>query len=115
MFKHYLTYQFALRFEATCRTASPDIPIPLQSELLRCARAMLDHFSRALQATDPKEISRCMFVSLTYLRDCRETLAQAGLAPSEEFQSSFDVLQARLERICLEVCKSEGGQLRMLG
>ena len=115
MFKHYLTYHFAVSFTETCATTT--LPIPVQSELQRCAQAMLNQFARSLQTQDALEKSKCLFVALTYLRDCGDILKTAELTSPqrEEFFSKYEILNLRFEHLCLEASQCEGGQLRMFG
>ena len=112
MFKHYLTYQFAVNFDQGCSIV--ELTPPDKSELQRCARQMLNQFSRALQTQDSKERSKCLFVALTYLRDCNELLAKAT-GDRNEIMSRYDILNLRLEHICWDAAKAEGGQFRMFG
>jgi hypothetical protein len=107
MFRHYLTYQMALGFESVCRTTG-------NPELLRCAQAMLHHLSLALHRRDPKEVSKSFYVTLTYLRDCQELLDREHI-DAFEVRGKWEVLNARLEQLCLDACSVEKGQLRMLG
>jgi hypothetical protein len=112
MFKNYLTYQFAVSFDQAC--AVMELPIPLKSELQRCSTAMLNQFTRSLQTQDPLERSKCLFVCLTYLRDCGEILSGVEPVPAD-LSSKYDILNLRFEHLCEEASKCEGGQFRMLG
>jgi hypothetical protein len=112
MFKHYLTYQFALSFERGCR--SLELPTPEKNELLRCSRNLAHFFNQGVQAKEPPEACKAWFVSLTYLRDCQEILERAS-AWSADLRTVYPILEARLERLCTEAAAGESGQLRMLG
>lgn len=112
MFKNYLTYSFAQNFLLSCRGLEID-PVK-KSRLLKCADTMMLHFTRFLHATDAKDEMRYLFVTLTCLRDCDETLSECPVLP-EELRLQYDYVHARLEKMCLEASDSEGGQLRMLG
>jgi len=116
MFKNYLTFQFAVSFDQAC--ALIPLPIPKKSELQRCSRAMLNQFTRSLQTQDPLERSKCLFVSLTYLRDCGDLLKEVTLEAQAELQDitpKYEILNLRFERLCWEASSTEGGQLRMFG
>jgi hypothetical protein len=113
MFKNYLTYSFAQNFVLSCRSLEID---PVHKErLLKSADAMLLHLTRFMHATDPKDELRYLFVTLTCLRDCRESLDEWGTPWPEELRLQYDYVHARLERMCLDASEAEGGQLRMLG
>lgn len=114
MFKNYLTYEFALAFERSCAsTGLPGGP-PAKDELLRCARQMFHHFNQSQYTKDSKERSRLLFVALTYLRDCKEVLDREK-ADTFEMKGRYEVLHGRLEQLCWDASKREGGQLRMIG
>jgi hypothetical protein len=113
MFKHYLTYQFANGFERDCSLL--ELPTPHRNELVRCCRSMLLHLYKALQTSDKVEGSKCLFVALTYLHDCRDVLDTAGKFLNE-IKGKYEVLNLRLEKLCEDASVSaEDGQLRMLG
>ncbi len=115
MFKNYLTYEFALAYERSC--ASAELPRGPKDELLRCARQMFHHFNQSQYAKDARERNRLLFVSLTYLRDCKEVLEREGALAfnSFEMKGRYEVLHGRLEQLCWDASKREGGQLRMIG
>lgn len=112
MFKNYLTYSFAQNFLLSCRALEID---PVKKErLLKSADMMMLHFTRFVHTTDPKDEMRYLFVTLTCLRDCKETLDECGPSP-DELRMQYDYVHSRLERLCLEASEAEGGQFRMLG
>ncbi len=112
MFKNYLTYSFAQNFVLSCRNLEID---PVRKDrLLRSADTMLLHFTRFLHATDPKDEMRYLFVTLTCLRDCEETLSECGPLPTQ-LLVQYRYTHERLEKMCLEASEAEAGQLRMLG
>ena len=110
MFKNYLTYQFAVNFERGCNIV--EIQNPFKADLQHCATAMLNYFTRSIQTQDKVERSKSLFVALTYLRDCKQTLEQSGI---KDLDAKYEILNLRLEHLCEEACKAEGGQFRMLG
>lgn len=113
MFKHYLTYQFALSFHQLCLCAeSPDTAG--KSRLLRSAEQMIQAFTKSLHATKVQDIGLQLFNTTLNLRDCRETLEELRLFDGE-VAAKYDILHGRLEKICEGVAKEQGGQLRMLG
>lgn len=113
MFKYYLTYQFAVSFHRSCGQ------LPLEhvkkERLLRSAETMTHQFASAIRATDPKDQLKFFCVALICVRDCKESLDESGLELSHSIRSHYEVLHQRLERICEQTSKCEGGQLRMLG
>jgi hypothetical protein len=114
MFKNYLTYQFAVSFDR--EVSAVELPNPYRADLQRCAREMLNHFTRSIQTQDPKERSKSLFVALTYLRDCGDILNQNPMIqkePLESVRAKFVVLSLRLEHLCSDASLVEGGQLRM--
>lgn len=113
MYKYFLTYQLASRFEQECRRLL-HLEAPTRSELLRCAQAVLIHVRRAVQTNDPKDESLALYVAITYLRDCNEMLEKSGGAP-DGWKGPFELIHARLEDHILKAAGAEGGQLRMLG
>lgn len=112
MFKHYLTYEFALGFERDCSVLN--LPPRIKQELSHCSTNMVNFFDLALRATKTAEKSKNIFVALTYLRDCREVL-KAFSKEFSEIEGKYEVLQLRFERLCMEASEGERGQLRMLG
>ena len=112
MFKNFLTYQFALNFDQACHLLN--LETQAQSELSRCSRGMLHHFHMSIRSRDRIEISKSLFVAITYLRDCREILDQAKI-DDFEIRSKFEILHSRLEQLIVAASEAEDGQLRMLG
>lgn len=112
MFKYYLTYQFAVGFHRACGS------LPLEhvkkERLLRSAETLIHQFATAIRTTDPKDELKHLCVALICVRDCKETLDEAGIQSQEVF-SKYEVLHQRLEQICMKASECEGGQLRMLG
>lgn len=112
MFKHYLTYQFAVSFHrSVCLVEAETVK---KERLLRSAENMLHQFSRAIRTTDSKDELKFLCVALICLRDCKESLEELK-ALSHAISSEYDVLHGRLEQICAKASDAEGGQLRMLG
>ena len=112
MFKNYLTYSFAQSFHRLCLCV--DLPQSSKHRLLRSAEQMIHQFTQSLHSKDTREEGRFLFSALLNLRDCQETLAENYLFTGE-IETKYEMLQQRLEKICTEVAKQEGGQLRMLG
>ena len=126
MFKNFLTYNLALSFHRSCCTI--DLPIHkrqsgqtvvspvtlLKERLLRSSETMINQFARAVHAPDAKEESKFLAVTLFCLRDCKETLDEAGVS-EHEIVDQFRVLHGRMEQICERACESEGGQFRLFG
>lgn len=113
MFKNYLTYSFAQNFLLSCRSLEID---PVKKErLLRSADSMLLHFTRFMHAVDGKDEMRFLFVTITCLRDCKETLDEWGAPWPDPLRTQFEYVHGRLEKMCLDASAAEGGQFRMLG
>lgn len=112
MYKHYLTYQLALSFDRAC--CALKLSPARHGELMRCSRQMIVHFNQSLQAADPVDKSKSLYVAITYLRDCQGMLDEDGV-DAFEIRGRWEVLHLRLEQMIGEVAKAEGGQLRMLG
>ncbi|OFZ21618.1 MAG: hypothetical protein A2X94_00330 [Bdellovibrionales bacterium GWB1_55_8] len=113
MFKNYLTYQLALSFHRSCLIM--DIPEnAIKNRLMRSSEEMIRHFSQAVRASDAKDESKNLFVSLICLRDCREILEEAHLQPRQVL-SQYETLHGRMEQLVLRASEQESGQLRMLG
>jgi hypothetical protein len=113
MFRNFLSYQIALGFEQSCSLIENVSP-QSRDDIRRCAHQSVHYLTRAIHAGDPIERSRSLFLSLTYLRDCKDALDAAGV---EQFdvRGRFLVLHGRLEQLCWESAGAEKGQLRMLG
>lgn len=112
MQRHFLTYQLALGFDrALCAL---EAQAPDREELLRLSRQSLHYFHRAIHASDAIERARFYVVTLTYLRDCKEMLDRLNVS-AFDIRGRYEVLHARLEQICWDESKAEGGQLRMFG
>ena len=113
MYKNFLTHQLALGFDRAC--GSLDLADQKEkNELRRCSRSMVHYLNRTLYEKDEKEISKHLYVTLTYLRDCKEIFDRLTI-DSFEVIGRFEVLHGRIEQMCQEAAKAEGGQLRMLG
>lgn len=118
MFKNYLTYTLAQSFHRSCAClrVPTEIPSTVSKErILRSAENVVHQFARAVHTKDPKEESRFLAVALICLRDCKESLDEAKLAPQSELYDQYKLLHGRLEQLCLQAAEGEGGQLRMLG
>src|SRR2546423_1142916 len=113
MFKNYLSYSLALSFHQSC-LSNNQIEPKFKERLMRSSETMIHHFAAAVHTQDPVEESKNLFVTLVCLRDCKETLDEAGILVGD-LPLQFQVLHARLEEICLKAALSEDGQLRMLG
>jgi hypothetical protein len=114
MFRNYLSYTLAQSFHRRC--CSIELPTPLAKErLLRSSENLIHHFARSIHTQDPKEESRFFAVALICLRDCKETLVEHHLDPTHEIFNQYTLLHGRLEQLCAEAAKVEGGQMRMLG
>lgn len=114
MFKHYLSYNLALSFHRSCLAVGVAQPT-IKHRLMRSSEAMINHFAKSLYTRDGKEESKNFFVSLTCLRDCKDTLDEAKITWGKELDSQYSVLSARLEQLCLNASAAEKGQLRMFG
>jgi hypothetical protein len=112
MFKHYLTYGFVVRFNRSCQAL--EIPVPLQSRLMKSADQLLQYFTRSIHAKNPKDELKWLCVAVWSLRDCREILHAAGVR-SPDLMAEYDVVHHRLEQICAKASEHEEKQLRMLG
>ena len=112
MFKNYLTYQFAVRFDQYCTLLN--LPPKIQETLTSSSGAMLHHFTKSIYTPDPKERSKSIFVALTTLRDCKNLLDENNV-DQFEIQGRYEVLHGRFEQLCRQAAEAEGGQLRMLG
>jgi len=113
MFKNYLTYNLALSFHRTCLTLE-SVPNQTKERLMRSSETMIHHFARAVHSQNSKDEAKYLYVTLTCLRDCKETLEEAKLHPVALFLQ-YEVLHGRLQQICLKLADKEQGQLRMLG
>ena len=112
MFRNYLTYNFGLNFHRSCVIV--DLPAIARERLLRSSESVVHHLARAIQTSDPKEELRQLCVALLCLRDCRETLLEYAIR-SRDLEARQEVLQDRLERLCLKASAAEGGQLALFG
>jgi hypothetical protein len=112
MFKHYLSYQFAIAFHRSCGLL--ELSPHLKNRLLQSAETMLHQFAQSIHTRDPKDELRFLCVTLICLRDCKETLDEASVK-NEDLWASYEVLHGRLEKICLDASAAEGGQFRMFG
>jgi hypothetical protein len=112
MFKHYLSYQFAISFHRSC--GALELSTHVKNRLLQSAETMLHQFAQSIHTTDAKDELKFLCVALICLRDCKEILDEAGVR-DEDLRASFEVLHGRLEKICLDASAVEGGQLRMFG
>ena len=112
MFKNFLTYSFALRFQRSCQLLK--IPRSLHERLMQSGSTLTQQFHLSTRAPDPKDELKHLCVALMALRDCRETLEQTG-ALSGDLKVEFTILHARIEQLCLKASEADHGQLRMLG
>lgn len=112
MFRNYLTHQFAVGFDRDCSLL--DLPAETKVDLKRCSQCMVTHLHRALASRSEADRTKSLFVALTYLRDCKETLDRAGVT-ERGILSRHDVLEARLAGLIERGARAENGQLRMLG
>jgi hypothetical protein len=113
MFKNYLTYNLVLSFHRSCLVL--ELPsTKLKERLMKSSEQMIHQFTSSLHAKDSKDEARFLFSTLISLRDCLESLREAGTIFSE-LESQFVVIQARLEQLCLKAATKENGQTRMLG
>jgi hypothetical protein len=118
MFKNYLTYTLAQSFHRSCSCLQVPLEMPTtiaKERLLRSAENLVHHFARAVHTKDNKEESMFLAVALICLRDCKESIDEAKLPLQNEIYNQFKLLHGRMEQLCLDSAKSEGGQLRMLG
>lgn len=113
MFKNYLTYQFALSFHQLC-LVSDIVDTNRKSRLLRSAEQMIQSFTKSLHANTPQDEGLHYFSTLMNLRECAESLEEAGLLFGE-IRTKYQILHERLEKLCESASASEHGQIRMLG
>lgn len=112
MFRNFVTYSFAQNFHFACREL--ELAAPVKDRLLRSADCMLEHFSKSVRVSDRKQELAALFVTLTCLRDCRDTLEETG-SLNGALLGRYEYLHARLEQLCLDRAANENGQLRMFG
>lgn len=112
MFKNYLTYSFAVRFQQS--VTALDLPAHVRLRLTRSAEQMVELFSKSMTEKDPKREAGFLAASCMNLKDCRETLDQNGIH-LRDVDDDYRTLLGRLERLTLQSAESEGGQLRLLG
>ncbi len=115
MFKNYLTYNFALSFERSCRAIMKnraEIPVFTADRLNQSLNQMVFGLTQSLQTTDRKAELRFVCSSLINLRDCKDILIEAKLFDGETKQV-YTVLCGRLERICSIKALDAGGQLQL--
>lgn len=113
MFKNYLTYNQALSFHRSCSElhASPQV----RGRLIRSSETMIQHFAKSIYTKDSKEESKCLFVALQNLRDCKETFDQNHVW-TDALKTQYEWLHERLEALCGKAAdQAESGQLRMFG
>ena len=113
MFKNYLTYNLALSFHRSCLILA-GLSTGSKDRLMQSSETMIHHFARAIHTIDVQEEAKNLYVTLTCLRDCKETLDFEEVS-AEGLHLQFQVLQARLEQLCLAVADKNHGQTRMLG
>ncbi|HTL11383.1 MAG TPA: hypothetical protein VL588_02780 [Bdellovibrionota bacterium] len=106
-FKRFLTLQFALAFDRACSTLEND-------ELVRVSRLMLHHLTVSHHAQKREDEAKALFVSLTYLRDCKDLMEGLGSAAAAA-RPLWSRVHDRLEKDCLDAAAGEDGQTRMLG
>ena len=115
MFKHYLTYSFALNFVQACRDyQAPHWDGRSAESLNQSATKVLHHFSLALHASRLTDELMHTGVALMCLRDCR-VLLDAKAVRQPEIDTRYHVLVSRLEQICLKLSERNGCQLEMIG
>jgi len=112
MFKHYLTYQMAVNLERSC--AWLEVDRKTQHEVMRQARAFLNHLNQSLRTTDALTRSRLLATALYQLRDCRETVLASGAQPLD-WMRMWETVHARAERLLEQAANAEKGQLRLFG
>ena len=112
MFKHYLTFQMAVNFERSC--AWLEVDRKALHEVMRQARAFLNHFNSSLRVSKPAERSLHLTTALYQLRDCREVVLATGQLP-DGWLRTWETLHSRVEKILEEAAESEKGQLRLFG
>ena len=113
MFKHYLTYQFALTFHQLCLLSAVS-NANQKSRLIRSAEQMIHSMTLALHAPHKKREASHWFSALVNLRDCKDILVDA-LQFEGEIKTKLEILNDRFEKICENLAKAEDGQYRMLG
>ena len=117
MFKNYLTHSFIVSFHQLCRGLELQASAPtLQSfhRVLRSSEHLMVSFEKFLRASDDVQRGVCIYSALTNFRECREELVEMNQW-SGDLEIKGAIVSARLEQLALEVCRSEMGQLRMLG
>ena len=113
MFKNYLTYNLALSFHRSCLVLEIT-SAKIKERLMRSSETMIHQFAAFVHTRDPKDESKYLFVSLQCLRDCKESLDEAGVR-ANPILLQYEVLHARTEQLLLKASEKEQGQLRMLG
>lgn len=113
MFKHYLTYQFALSFHQLCLCAKIS-DIQKKNRLLRSVEQMIQAFTKSLHSKNVQDEGLHLFNTTLNLQDCGEVLEDVGLLEGE-LRTKHEILLQRMEKICESVAKAQAGQLRMLG
>src|SRR4051812_34492139 len=94
MFKHYLTYQFALSFHQLCLVA--DIrEAPKKNRLLRSAEQMIQAFTKSLHAKSRQDEGLQLVTTTLNLRDCAEILEETGLFAGE-LRTKYEILHQRM-------------------
>lgn len=116
MFKHFLSYSFALGFHQDCQSLSDDVIAPkLKARAVQSSAQLLLSFERALRTSDPKEEARFLYSAIVNSRDARDELTAAGVFEGD-LKARWEVVHARLEKLCVAAAdRGERGQLRMLG
>ena len=113
MFKHYLTYQFALTLHQLCLlTTLADTS--KKSRLIRSAEQMIHAMTLALHAPVASREGAHWFAALVNLRDCKDILEECD-ALDGEIETKIQILNDRFEKLCEGVAATTDGQYKMLG
>lgn len=86
----------------------------VKNRLLRSAEQMIQSFTLSLHAKRPSDEGIHYFSCLLNLRECRLDLESVSRFQGE-LVTKYEMIHARLEKLCEKAAEAEGGQYRMLG
>jgi hypothetical protein len=90
------------------------LPSAIRADLQRSSRQLVEYLKEATQTEDSKTRSAQFFLALSELRASKRMLDEWKIELGEN-RGPYEVLNARLEKLCEELSSVEGGQLRMFG
>lgn len=76
---------------------------------------MMQNFSEAVNSSGQTAKGKSFYLALNHLYDCGAVLRAEKRNQDQNIWGPYQVLQMRLERLCLKAAEEEKGQLRMLG